>query len=100
MSPEMWHCWLKIGKSLQANKKLIFICKSKMHVMNSNQFSVVDDGNTVSEEVSLVHKVGWHDDGPARLVLDQQIPNAAARVWVHTCGRLIQDYNTKEKSIL
>jgi hypothetical protein len=68
--------------------------------MNSNQFSVVYDGNTVSKEVSLVHEVGRHDDGPARLVLDQQIPNAATRVWVHTCGRLIQDYNTIEKSTL
>ena len=62
--------------------------------MDSNQFSVVDDGNAVSEEVSLVHEVCGHDDGPARLVLDQQIPNATTRVRVHPSGRFVQNYNT------
>ncbi len=62
---------------------------------DSYQLSVVDDGNPVSEQVRLVHEVGRHDDRLSGLVLDQQVPNAPARVGIDSGGRFVQNDHPK-----
>ena len=61
----------------------------------TDQFSVVDDRDPVAEKISLVHEVRRHDDRLARLVLDQQVPDAPARIRVNSGCRLVKDYNPK-----
>ena len=57
----------------------------------------VDDGDPVPQQVGLVHEVGGEDDGAARLVLGQQVPDGPPRVRVHTRRRLVQHHNPKQQ---
>jgi hypothetical protein len=55
--------------------------------------SVRHDGDTVPEEIGLVHEVGGQNDGPARAVLLEDLPCLTSGCRIHTGCRLIQNYD-------
>ena len=44
--------------------------------------------------------MGGEDDGAARLVLGQQVPDGAPRVRVHTRRRLVQHHNPNQEELV